>query len=278
MRTNGRWSPVHIDLAQDLRDARQQLHHAAQFAAAFGFSYLPHAADDSHTNLEWLPAHGVLASNTLSAATGSIRIGVRIADLTLLVIEDDSASAACALHGRTIAQAANWLREELGRAGLDGATYSLARHYEIPSHDVASGASFSADPAHLVELAHWFGNGAVLLEEVRAANDGGAVRCWPHHFDIATLITMHQDASVGVGLEPGDVYYDEPYFYVNAHPQPSADSLTDSLTGNGIWHTHEWIGAVLPASRIDADPAAQESQVHSFLESAVRSCRALALR
>jgi hypothetical protein len=78
------------------------------------------------------------------------------------------------------------------------------------------------------------------------------VRCWPHHFDIATLIEVARGKTIGVGMEPGDVYYDEPYFYVNLHPRPAAPP-TALLGGHGTWHTHEWIGAVLPVSRLKAN-------------------------
>jgi len=59
------------------------------------------------------------------------------------------------------------------------------------------------------------------------------VLCWPHHFDIATLVTFASDRSSSVGLSPGDGSYDEPYYYVNVHPQPDPAQLTDRLKGEG---------------------------------------------
>jgi hypothetical protein len=38
------------------------------------------------------------------------------------------------------------------------------------------------------ELAHWFGNSAAVLTELRSRTGSSEVRCWPHHFDIATLV------------------------------------------------------------------------------------------
>ncbi len=272
---NSSYLPVQSALAAQLGDARRQLHHAAQFATALGISFLPHAADDSHTNLEWSPAHRALMSQAAQTSGGAIRVGVCIPDLKLLVMRDDAVAATFNLRGQTIDSGANWLRQQLDASGLEGSQYSLVRHYEIPAHAVSSGAEFSANPQHLEELAHWFGNAALQLDSVRAENNGEHVRCWPHHFDIATLITVRDGASVGVGLEPGDGYYDEPYFYVNAHPQPKRESLTTSLDGGGNWHTHEWIGAVLPASSVSADASAQEDQMRAFLSSAIRACRSL---
>ncbi len=269
------WAPVDPSLAASLGDARLQLHHAAQFATAMGISYLPHAADDSHTTLEWLPAHGALALQAGPLPAATIRLAVRVMDLALLVLSGERVTASYTLTGKTIEQATAWLRQELAQAGVDANAYTLARHYDIPAHPVGSGEPFSADAARLEQLARWIGNASSALEATREASNGAAVRCWPHHFDIATLVTVRPGVTVGVGLEPGDGYYDEPYFYVNAHPEPSVDALTDSLEGGGQWHTREWIGAVLPGSHLSEDAAKQEPKVRAFLDSAVRACRQL---
>jgi hypothetical protein len=71
------------------------------------------------------------------------------------------------------------------------------------------------------------------------------------------------------------VFYDEPYFYVNANPPPWGGELPQTLKGHGAWHTQEWIGAVLPASRMTTDVTAQEEQVSDYFWSAVQACKAL---
>lgn len=268
---------IHVDpqRAATLRDARVQLHHAVQFATAAGISYLTARTDDSHTNLKWMDHAGALASNPIPVGDGSVRVAIRMRDLTLLVMRDSKTATELPLRGRTIPDATTWARDQLGSAGLDGRAYTLKRHFEIPAHGVADGAAFSALEADLIQIAAWFANAVVALTAVRDANpDASQVRCWPHHFDIAALITVSPTASVGMGLEPGDAYYQEPYFYLNAYPQPSADRLPQTLDGKGAWHTHEWIGAVLPGSRLASD-ASQEGQVNAFLRSAVAACRLL---
>ena len=72
-------------MAASLSDARLQAHHAAQFATAAGISYLPPEADDSQTNLEWLPELGALASHVIPGPS-PFRIAVRVSDLTLLAL------------------------------------------------------------------------------------------------------------------------------------------------------------------------------------------------
>jgi len=263
-------------LAPALSDARHQLHHAAQFAAAAGISYLPHEPDDSHTNLEWLPGLAALASRVIPARA-AFRLAIRPADLSLLLLDaSGSAAASLPLDGRRIHEATAWIRTRVAERGADPVRYTLARHYEIPRHPVKDGAAFdTGDAASFEQLGRWLATGAAALESLRAATAGASdVRCWPHHFDIALLIDAGPGRTVGVGLEPGDVYYDEPYLYVNMHPQPPASALTSTLRAGGSWHTREWIGAVLPATRLPAGDA-QRAAIDDFLASAVASARAI---
>jgi hypothetical protein len=89
--------------------------------------------------------------------------------------------------------------------------------------------------------------------------------CWPHHFDLAILTTLKRGANpdgyLGVGLSPGDHYYDEPYFYVSVYPKPD-DAQLPALPTIGHWHTYEFVAAVSPAHKIvvrdDQQAAAEE--------------------
>jgi hypothetical protein len=259
-----------------LEDVRLQLHHAAQLAAALGISYLPAQPDDSHTNLEWIDAVEALASKP----TGSppIRIAARPHPFAILVLDAKAnALATYLLDGRTIDDAARWIRGQLAEYGLDGARYTLKRHYEIPPHAVDTGAAFRATAPELFQqLADWYADGSAALERLAAATpNASSVRCWPHHFDIATLITVSDGKTIGVGMDPGDVYWQEPYFYANAYPSASPDAPRDALAGNGVWNTRDWIGPVLPASRLAATN--QDAQVDAFIQSAVSACRRLLL-
>ena len=134
--------------------------------------------------------------------------------------------------------------------------------------------STRATPAAFAQFDAWYSAAAQAMERVRESSNGAEVRCWPHHFDIATLISVGTGKTIGVGMEPGDQYYGEPYFYVNMTPSPKRDAATASLAGDGSWHTDEWIGAVLPGSRI-ADAEKASEQINAFLDSAVAACRKL---
>ncbi|MDP9203020.1 MAG: hypothetical protein M3P26_13970 [Gemmatimonadota bacterium] len=254
-----------------------QLHHAAQFGAAAGISFLQHVPDDSHTNLEWVPALDGLFSRVIPART-AFRIGARPVKLALVIASDENRPIAeYHLHGRTITEAKDWIRSQIKLLGADGSRYTLARHYEIPRHDVAIGESFDAsEPSCFEELSKWFGNGAALLGTItRSALVASEVRCWPRHFDIGTVIKVAPRRTIAVGLDPGDQYYDEPYFYVSMSPQPAAlRARSRPLWGSGAWHTREWVGAVLCGSRLGA-ASSQERQAREFLDSAVTACRTL---
>jgi len=271
------WQPVRPEDAAKLSDCRLQLHHAAQFGAAAGVSFLQPRPNDSHTNLEWVPSLGGLFSRTIPAGR-PFRIGARPAKLALLIVTaDNKPIAEYKLHGRTITDATEWIRSQIKSLGADPMRYTLRRDYDIPEHPVAIGESFDASaPARFEELSKWFANAAALLGSVvRKTRGASEVRCWPHHFDISTVVDVAPDRTISMGLEPGDDYYDEPYFYLSTDPQPAASrAQSRPLWGKGIWHTNKWVGAVLPGSRFGA-ASAQERQVREFLDSAMAACRSL---
>jgi hypothetical protein len=271
------WQPIRPEDSAKISDARLQLHYAAQFASAAGVSFLEHRPDDSHTSLEWVPSLGGLFSRTIPVGK-PFRIGARPSKLALVIADEDNRSIAeCKLHGRTITDVTEWIRSQVVTLGADPTRYTLRRTYELPPHPVAFGESFDASaPSDFEELAKWFSNAAALLRSVARKTRGASeVRCWPHHFDLSTLVDVPPDRTIGMGMEPGDEYYDEPYFYLTMSPQPAASrALSRPLWGKGIWHTNEWVGAVLPGSRFGG-ASAQERQVREFLDSATAACRAL---
>lgn len=266
------WIAVDPVQARALSNARGQLHHCAQFVSGFGISFLPKASDDSHTSARWDAERRALVSQ----ASRGVAVALRLQDLTLQVVREGHADVELPAHGASIAALEERLRAALAGAGLDAGRYTLERHFEIPSHPVAMGSTFDAsDHAAFTALAAWYADASLLLEEVRDARHGSPVRCWPHHFDIATLITVAPGRSTGAGLSPGDGYYDEPYFYANAYPPPSASALTAAVGGGGRWHTFEWIGAVLPGSDLTHLAANQPEQAREFFQRSLDTLRQL---
>jgi hypothetical protein len=270
------WHTLRPTVSRELSDSRLQLHYAAQFATALGISYLTPKPDDSHTNLGWDPKLEALGSREVRALSHGVRIAIRPRDMTLLVLLNGSIGQRIPLHGSTIAHVESTLRTALASAGLDGRRFTLKRHYDLPPHPVAGGDPFDTSRGEMFEeLAAWYANAAVLLEEFRTVVNGADVRCWPHHFDIATLATFGPGRSSGAGMLPGDEMYPEPYYYVNAYPRPQSMPDESLLKGGGAWNSDGWLGAVLTGSRLAADPATQADQVRAFLNSAFEYCASL---
>lgn len=263
-----------------LVDARLQLHHAAQIIVSAPISYLEPQPDDSHTNLEWLPGFRALATRPLPSPDG-LRFALHPADLSLRAISGGVERASLKLRGRSSAEGVAWLAAELRRAGFDDGRLTTRKHYEIRSHPVADGAAFGALAGALDELAHAYHDAWILTSEIAARESGASPpRGWPHHFDLATLITLAPtrdgvSRSIGVGLSPGDDSYTEPYLYVGPYPHPPVTSLP-TLT-RGHWHTVGWVGAVHTMTDLTGlrDAQAQAEDARVFVNEAVAACRAL---
>ncbi len=267
-----RWTFIDPVQAQHLADARHQVHHALQFVSALGISFLPAAADDGHTNLGWEASLDALVSRHVPGPQGETTVALRVADLALLVRVNHTPRAVVPLHGQTLEHARAALATHLAVAGLDGARYHLRRHFDIPPHEVAGGAPFDAsDRPAFHALGQSLANAHAVLEPLAKARGGSEVRLWPHHADLATLFTLAPGRTTGAGLALGDGYYQSPYFYVNAYPTPDRSRLTDTLGGAGRWHTHEWVGAVLPLTDLAHDGELQGAQIHAYLDSALRA-------
>jgi hypothetical protein len=100
---------------------------------------------------------------------------------------------------------------------------------DLPAHPVASGAPFAVrDRGAWAELARLLGGANAVLRAVAAnAPSAAAVRLWPHHFDIATLIAPDSERSVGVGLAVPDALDASGYWYVSPWSSaPRADAAT----------------------------------------------------
>ena len=130
-------------------------------------------------------------------------------------------------------------------------------------------------------LSRYYANANRLLNVVKDHLPGASeVRCWPHHFDIATLYTIDKDKpaeetrSIGIGLAPGGGEYEEFYYYLTPWPYPDIEEKTLPELAAGTWHTKNWIGAVLTASEIYTTKD-QSKLIVDFINSAILSCAAL---
>ena len=252
------WRRIGSVLTNTLTGARLELHWGTQLVSAAGTSLLAPEPDFSHTNAAWDKGLDLLAGRSVGAK--ALRAGLVFEALELVLLDSQRERASLRLAGHTLDDGRRWLAHQLEVAS-DAIAFPT---HDLPSHAVGEGGLFSeAHAEERRELAAWFANAARLLEALVADEaTASAVRCWPHHFDLASLIALDrgvaaEDArSIGVGFSPGDSSYGEPYFYVTPWPYPETDRLP-SLEEGARWHIEGWTGAVLTADALvsvrDAD-------------------------
>jgi hypothetical protein len=275
------WDEVGAVDPKTLGDARLQAHHAMQWAARFARANLAPMPGDSHTNLGWDGKHGALVTHEVRAAEGEpLRAGLCLARMALILLRGETVADQFTLDGHKHEEAGQWLDRLASTAGLalpSGATLP----YAIPAHPVGDGAAYRCVQlrAELAALANWFAAADEMLNDIRSGLPQGAaspVRCWPHHFDIATLWTVGEgDAetapSIGIGLCAGDPYYPQPYFYVSPWPLPAPERLPP-LPPPGDWHTQDFVSAILPGDAIVALPD-RMTRTRQFLNAAINVTR-----
>ena len=107
-------------------------------------AYVPPQPDDGHTNLGW---DDTLDGFTTHRMPGGMYLGLKIADLTLVLLGDERPARTkfFSFNGRTDAQARQWLGEQLGARGIDARALDEPSPYEIPAHPVSHGASYGFD-------------------------------------------------------------------------------------------------------------------------------------
>ena len=243
----------------DLAEARLNCHHAVQLNTRLARGFVEAQADDSHTSMSWDSAETALVGREVS----SFRLGLRIPSLTLVLLGlAGEELAVFPLDGRTPEDGVAWLANEMAAAGLDPAPLMQTLDFGLEDHPLLHGAVFRLKGREPLfeELAKWYGNAALGLTAF-----GSPVRCWPHHFDIASLF-VRGESSIGVGMSPGDGSYDQPYFYVSPWPYPEASQLPKLAVGH--WHTEGWVGAVLTAADV-LEAKDQRQRVEEFLSEAV---------
>jgi len=273
--SNG-WDELRAAPPAELKNATLELHEAVQAIASAGQALAPRRDDDSHRGMRWWEELEAFLGEPLGAE-GALRVGVRPVDLALLVADvGGTVQDAFPLVDRTRAEGLRWLERALSdRLDVSGLELALPE-FTIPEGPAAREEPFStAGTRERRALSVLYAGAAAELEAVVAARAGASeVRCWPHHFDIATLITVRSgDGSkhartVGVGMAPVGGGYDSWYWYVNAWPAPDPARLGSLREGR--WHTEGWTGAVLTGEELVAD-GRPELMLRRFLDSAVEA-------
>jgi hypothetical protein len=216
-------------------DSRLQVHWAAQAVAGVGRSLFPSQSDDSHSTLAWSRPHRAFAGSAFEDGTCA---ALRLRDLTLMLIRDRGLiEDEFPLRGRTIDDAFGFFEKRFGRG--------LRRPNDTESLPAPPPSAFDPAPDDLAKLDRLYDDADNVLQSYRSKREAcSEVRCWPHHFDIATLQMLAGGGTLGAGFVAGDGQYREPYWYVTPYPYPN-DRTSYPPLPLGFWNTEGWFGAVM---------------------------------
>ncbi|MGP1272946.1 MAG: hypothetical protein ACTS22_06405 [Phycisphaerales bacterium] len=286
-----RWWELGGHETDSLNDAWRAVHHASQVIAEVGKAWAAPRADDSHSSMIWLPSptlQNQLLAGEIVEGTPALRAVLRPWDLHLFVIDGSGEPlGSSSLQGRSVDDGLAWIRGVV--ESVIGPPRQESRPApDLPDHPVADGAAFE-EPSQLAvaEVLRLYGNAdAVLMKLGELVEDSDTPRAWPHHFDIASLITVARDEhggasrTIGVGLTPPDTLVGEGYWYVS--PWSASDEPTVSKAAWPDLEWGRWIErdggmpmAVLPVSETSStdDPSEQHGRTVSFIAQAFEACR-----
>lgn len=274
-----KWATLGSISPLQLISARLELTWAVQALDAVGRTLATPESDFSHIALRW--DEQIDGLTTVPVHDG-VRAGLNLDRGELAIIAgDDTVTATSPLAGKTLVEAAEWVREGIA-AGLPEEPDWTPIREDLEISPVANGAPFSAPTVAHVELARWYRNAVHLFRSVRETEaDAGPILCWPHHLDVATFINLdpelaqYEGRSINVGMSPGDEKLPEPYFYVVPYPTVGPNGLP-VLEAGGFWQTDGWVGAVLnAASVVSTGQDTQGQAVEAFVRSALNGSKRL---
>lgn len=255
-----------------LGPARISAHRAVQLLSRAELANLAPESDYSHDNLGWREKSGTLVTHPIPTEKSSFLIGLAIHTLEVVVTEGGVVSGHFELIGSSNRDAETWLDQQLVSVGLHTAS-EVALPYELPP-DITDGDKYVASRVDLAVLASWFGLGhrvlSNLVDQIGDAAGVSPIRCWPHHFDLATFVTLEKGdaesaAGVGLGLSPGDASYAQPYFYITLDPPPESKC---TVPAPGHWHNDGFKGMVVTADELltldDVESGAADFVERSF--------------
>lgn len=271
--TEKKWKLQKQTFNNKLNEALKQQHHAAQFLALVGRHLIPQKADDSNTNMEFIPGENLLLGNALP---NGMRVGLQSTELKLFILDKgNDIKKTIQLVGKTKQQVFVELSQNLADVGIDVTNLKNELHYEIPAHPLDKGAVFSVEDVNdFIENANYRHNAKIVLNEItNVFQQDEPIRIWPHHFDTGAFFTVAKNEkgesaqTIGIGLAIPDSMIDEPYYYLSfwsADPVEGMDQLP--ALPSGKWMMPDWNGAVLKIPEIEkaGSPEEQHEMVKVF--------------
>jgi hypothetical protein len=250
-----------------LKAAREETHSAVQLMAMVPRHLLSLDPTDSSASLIWDDASGMLTTQVVA----DYKVAYAFATQEMLLFRGTGQVSTLKTIGHTFDQVFDNLKTLLNSQGLEGDKLKKELPYELPASVVQKGHPFEKQNGEaLSSLQEFYAMTSKTLQSVFGKiATASEIRCWPHHYDLATLVTIvaHEDPeeakTIGFGFSPGDGGYDEPYFYLTPWPYPATEQLY-KLTPPAFWNTEGWTGGVLKAS--DLNNANAESTILAFFE------------
>lgn len=276
-----RWPSLHPIAPEALSYATAMVHRAAQFIAMTGKHFLPHEADDSHTNLSWIGHGGYLAGHPIPTHR-PIRAAIQPLTLTLALLDEVNQPIEVLLGvGKTKEELIGQWKEMLAAQGLEADRFALDLHYDIPAFETDEGAPFQiVDKQAFQAFTHLRQAGYLVTAWIATLYaESSPVATWPHHFDVGGLMVLSQSEqgeptrTIGYGMAINDELVPEHYLYVT-HWQAAGRieyGALPHLPMKGYWHQGDQVLAILPMSSLytDPQPLHQASAARDFLESAI---------
>jgi hypothetical protein len=268
-----------IPITASFVDAWRQTHHAAQIASEVGKAWGRPQPDDSHSSFSF--EGGALLGAEVPCAR-PFRAALLVASLGLELRDREGRTlAARPLAGCTAREGMAWVRATAARLAGEGPRQPAVPAPDLPPHPVAQGAPFAPSPASSAELARLLAAADALLGRF---SDGAPVRCWPHHFDLATLLVAARyrngepSATIGLGLAVPDAIEGSGYWYVSPwSASGSARPIAWPPLAYGRWLPRDGTLpiAALTLAEVAAipDAAARREVLTGFLSGAIAACR-----
>jgi hypothetical protein len=254
------WKKLSIPFNPAIHEALLQQHHAAQFLTMASSTFVPEKEDDRHNSLAYETTLNSLITLPFNGDSG-MRLGLRLTDLSILFVDmEGHVVQTMRLDNRSKAEVFDALIKTMVDLDIPAEKIEENLHYSIPDQPLDNGDRFSIrDQPAFYENVVYRHNAEVALNRVTTRyKNASEPRVWPHHFDTGGLIPLSYDdqnrlsRSIGIGFAIPDSMVSEPYFYLSywsADPLEKIDNLTP-FSGQGIWKTPNWQGAVLPLSNL----------------------------
>lgn len=272
------WYQLRSTNLEALADMRDQVHVAIQNVALIGRQYLPKSKEDENATLSWIPGLWRMAGKWID--DNSFRSSLSLRDFHLYLVDGKlNIVDELKLHGANFKETMLWLERNIGAHDLGHKSLSIELPYDFDLLKVKGSQPFiEFDERQYEDFGGFYHNAFIVCQDIKSAHKNTSeIKIWPHHFDLATMITLIDigdpslNTSVSVGFSPGDAQHPEPYFYVNSWPHANAQNL-GALPQGSFWNTNGWVGGVLPISSVWKTPH-QKELVLDFYHAAINALK-----